>query len=71
MRPRTVGQFFVSFEKKATLMPLHHILHVFKTIGKKTRFLTFESQLRRLNCSVLRQKNQSQDKMKHSIYETF
>ena len=49
--PPEVGQFF--FEKQAILMPLDNIPHVFKAIGRNYKFLAFESQLKKLNCSIL------------------
>ena len=49
------GRFFVIFlEKLAILMPVEHNLHVFTTILKNySRFLTCESRLKKLNCSIL------------------
>ena len=48
------GRFFVIFlEKLAILMPFEHNLHVFTTILKNYRFLTCESRLKKLNCSIL------------------
>ena len=52
VKPQTPGRNFVFFGKKAILMPLNHILHVFRAF-ERTRFLTFESQLKKLNCSIL------------------
>ena len=52
-KPLAAGLFFVSFcGKLAILMPLDHILHVFRAI-LNTKFLTFESQLKKLNWSIL------------------
>ena len=48
------GRFFVIFwKKKAVLTPLDYISHVFRAPFKSSRFLTFESQLKKLSCSVL------------------
>ena len=40
-------------EKKAVFTPLNHISHVFSASFESTRLLTFESQLKKLSCSVL------------------
>ena len=47
------AQQVVNLKKEAFLMPLDHISLVFRTIRKKTRFLTFESQLKKLNDLIL------------------
>ena len=40
-------------KKKAVLTPLDHISHVFRAPFESTRFLSFESQLKKLSYSVL------------------
>ena len=54
-KPPAVGRFFVMFWKKSycILMPLDLISQVLSEPFESTRFLTFESQLKKLNCIIL------------------
>ena len=45
-RPQKLGDFLSFFEKTAVLTRMDNILQVFREPFKRTRFLTFESQLK-------------------------
>ena len=48
------GDFCKFLEKKAVLIPLDHISHVFKSQPfERTRILTFQSQSKKFNCLIL------------------
>ena len=46
-----LGDFYKFLEQKAFLIPLDYISHEFTF--ERTRFLTFESQSKKFNCSIL------------------
>ena len=53
-KPPAAGRFLYVFGKKAILIPLDHISHVFERKPfERTRFLTLQSQLKNFNCLIL------------------